>query len=96
MGSTEATGGPHNEGVSRTFCVGHWFFGPGAEQKEKVGRKKKVVLNFKEGAKDGARVVVMLVGMSELRNLLGTSNVNEEKGSKLARGGGEIKSRASS
>ena len=55
-------------------------------KKEKVERKEKVALNIKEGMKDGVPFVVRLVGISELRNPLGTSNANQERGSKLVRG----------
>ena len=50
-------------------------------------KKKKKVLNIKEGTKDGVPVVVRLVGISELRNPVGASKVNQETGSKLVRGG---------
>ena len=43
--------------------------------------------NVKEGMKDGDPVVVRLGGISQLRNPLGASNVNQERGSKLVRGG---------
>ena len=84
---TEATGGPHNEGVGKTVCVGPWLLGPGEKKKEKVERKENVVRNINEGIKDRVPVVVRLVGISELRNPLGASNVNQERGSKLVRAG---------
>ena len=43
--------------------------------------------NIKEEMKDGDPVVVRLVGISELGNPLGSSNVNQERGSKLVREG---------
>ena len=59
-------------------------------KKEKVERKEKVARNIEEGMKDGVPVVVRLVGISEFRNPLGTSNVNQERGSKVVRGGDQI------
>ena len=48
---------------------------------------------MKEGMKDGVPVVVRLVGIAERRNPFGASNVNQERDSKLVRGG-EVKSRS--
>ena len=42
---------------------------------------------MKEGMRDGVPVVVAQVGIAELRNPLGASNVNQERDSKLVRGG---------
>ena len=56
-------------------------------KKNKKKRKERVVRNVKEGMKDGVPVAVRLVGIAELRNLFGASNVNQETGSKLVRGG---------
>ena len=43
--------------------------------------------NIKEGTKDGVPVVVRLVGISDLRNPVEASKVNQERGTKLVRGG---------
>ena len=59
-------------------------------KKNKKKRKERVVRNVKEGMKDGVPVVVRLGGVAELRNPLGASNVNQERDSKLVRGGDQI------
>ena len=56
------------------------------KRKSRKSRKKeKVARKLKEGMKDGVPVVVRLVGISELRNALGASNGNQERGAKLVR-----------
>ena len=74
--------------MGRTVSVGRRLLDPGAEKKSRKEKKKKrVARNVKEGMKDGVPVAVRLVGIAELRNLFGASNVNQETGSKLVRGG---------